>query len=143
MLFPADSVAHQFFIALVLAGMVGGSMAVFSARKTVYILFAFTILIPVILRFLYEGDAVHTMLAFMVIVYLTGMILTANNTERMIRIALALRFDNQELSEQIAQRKRTELALRDSEERFYRFSGGFFLGVGCTVVLYRCLRAIS
>jgi diguanylate cyclase (GGDEF)-like protein/PAS domain S-box-containing protein len=122
MLFPADSVAHQFFIALVLAGMVGGSMAVFSARKTVYILFAFTILIPVILRFLYEGDAVHTMLAFMVIVYLTGMILTANNTERMIRIALALRFDNQELSEQIAQRKRTELALRDSEERFRDFT---------------------
>ncbi len=35
-LFPHQSVAHQFFIALVLAGMVGGSVAVFSARKTVY-----------------------------------------------------------------------------------------------------------
>ena len=122
MLYPPQSVAHQFFIALVLAGMVGGSMAVFSARKTVYMAFAFTILIPVILRFLYEGDAVHIMLAFMVIIYLTGMTLTANNTEQVIRIALALRFDNQELTEQIMQRKRTESALRDSEERFKDFT---------------------
>jgi diguanylate cyclase (GGDEF)-like protein/PAS domain S-box-containing protein len=121
-LFPAQSVAHQFFIALVLAGMVGGAMAVFSARKTVYMAFAFTILIPVILRFLYEGDAVHTMLAFMAIVYLTGMTITASNTEQVIRIALALRFDNQELTEQIAQRKRTEAALRESEERFKDFT---------------------
>jgi diguanylate cyclase (GGDEF)-like protein/PAS domain S-box-containing protein len=121
-LFPDQSVAHQFFIALVLAGMVGGSMAVYSARKTVYMAFAFTILIPVILRFLYEGDEVHTMLAFMVIVYLTGMTVTANNTEQVIRLALALRFDNQDLSEQITQRKRTETALRNSEQRFKDFT---------------------
>jgi hypothetical protein len=112
MLFPPESVAHQYFLALVLAGMVGGSVAVFSARKTVYMAFAFTILIPVILRFLYEGDSVHTMLAFMVIIYLTGMTFTARNTEQVIRLALALRFDNQDLTEQIVQRKQIEKALR-------------------------------
>ena len=36
LLFPADSVVHQFFIALTLAGLVGGSVALFSARQTVY-----------------------------------------------------------------------------------------------------------
>jgi diguanylate cyclase (GGDEF)-like protein/PAS domain S-box-containing protein len=123
MLFPVQSVAYQFFIALVLAGMVGGSIAVFSARKMVYMAFAFTVLIPAILRFLYEGDAIHTMLAFMAIVYLIGLTITAANTEQMIRIALALRFDNQELTEQIAQRKRSEAALRESEERFKDFTG--------------------
>ncbi len=121
-LFPADSVAYQFLIALVLSGMVGGAVAVFSARKTVYLAFAFTILIPVILRFLYENDAVHTVLAVMVIIYLVGMIITARNTEQVIRIALALRFDNQELTEQISQRKRIESALRNSEERFRDFA---------------------
>jgi diguanylate cyclase (GGDEF)-like protein/PAS domain S-box-containing protein len=121
-LFPSDSVAYQFFIALVLSGMVGGAVAVFSARKTVYLAFAFTILIPVILRFLYENDAVHTVLAVMVIIYLVGMIITARNTEQVIRIALALRFDNQELTEQISQRKRIESALRNSEERFRDFA---------------------
>ena len=33
-LFPADSLAYQFCIALVLSGLVGGSVAVFAARKT-------------------------------------------------------------------------------------------------------------
>ena len=121
-LFPPDSVPYQFFIALVLAGMVGGSVAVFSARMTVYMAFAFTILIPVILRFLYEDDRVHTVLAFMVIIYLAGMTLTSLNTERVIRIALALRFDNQELTEQINQRIHIEAALRNSEERFRDFT---------------------
>jgi len=121
-LFPADSVVYQFLIALVLSGMVGGAVAVFSARKTVYLAFAFTILIPVILRFLYENDAVHTVLAVMVIIYLVGMIITARNTEQVIRIALALRFDNQELTEQISRRKRIESALRNSEERFRDFA---------------------
>ena len=41
MLFPADSVAYQFLIALVLSGMAGGAVAVFSARKTVYLAFCF------------------------------------------------------------------------------------------------------
>jgi len=121
-LFPADSVAYQFFIALVLSGMVGGAVAVFSARKTVFLAFAFTIMIPVVLRFLYENDAVHTVLAVMVIIYLIGMIATARNTEQVIRIALALRFDNQELAEQVSRRKRTESALRISEERFKDFA---------------------
>ena len=121
-LFPADSVAHQFFIALFLSGMVGGAVAVFSARKTVYLAFAFTIMIPVILRFLYENDALHTVLAVMVIIYLAGMIITARNTEQVIRIALALRFGNQELTEQISRRKRIESALRNSEERFRDFA---------------------
>lgn len=121
-LFPPDSVVYQFFIALVLAGMVGGSVAIFSARKSVYMAFVYPILIPVILRFLYEEDTVHTMLAFMVLIYLTAMTVTARNTEQVVRIALALRFDNQELTEQIVQRKRIETALRSSEERFRNFT---------------------
>jgi diguanylate cyclase (GGDEF)-like protein/PAS domain S-box-containing protein len=121
-LFPPDSVVYQFFIALVLAGMVGGSVAIFSARKTVYMAFSFAILIPVIFRFLYEEDTVHTMLAFMVIIYLAAMTITARNTEQVIRLALALRFDNQELTEQVSQRKRIETALRSSEERFRDFT---------------------
>ena len=121
-LFPDDSVAYQFLIALVLSAMVGGAVAVFSARKTVYLAFALPIMIPIILRFLYEDDAVHTVLAIMAFIYLTGMIITAKNTEQVIRIALALRFDNQELAEQVSRRKRTELALRTSEERFRDFA---------------------
>ena len=121
-LFPLESVAHQFFIALVLSGMVGGAVAVFSARKTAFLAFAFTIMIPVIMRFLYENDAIHTVLAVMVFIYLLGMIITARNTEQVIRIALALRFDNQELAEQVSRRKRTESALRNSEERFRDFA---------------------
>jgi len=121
-LFPADSVAHQFLIALVLSGMVGGAVAVFSARKTVFLAFALTIMVPVAVRFLYEDDAIHTVLAVMAVIYLIGMIVTARNTEQVIRIALALRFDNQELAEQVRRRKRTELALRNSEERFKDFA---------------------
>ncbi len=122
MLFPEESVAHQFFIALTLAGLVGGSVAVFSSRQYVYLAFSLTILIPVILRFLYESDAVHTVLAIMVLVYLAGMTMTARNTDKAIKIALMLRFDNQDLKEQISKRKLTEKALRTSEARFRDFT---------------------
>jgi diguanylate cyclase (GGDEF)-like protein/PAS domain S-box-containing protein len=129
MLFPPDAVAYQFFIALVLAAMVGGAVAVFSARKSVYTAFAVTILLPVILRFLYENDSVHNALAIMVMIYLAGMIITARHTEQVIRLALTLRFDNQELMEEISQRQQIEAALRSSEERFRDFTesaGDFF-----------------
>lgn len=121
-LFPADSVAYQFLLALVLAGLVGGSVAVFSARKTAFQIFAVGILIPVVLRFLYEDDALHTVLAIMVLVYLAAMTMTARNADQAIQVALTLRFDNQDLREQIAKRKLIEKALRNSEARFRDFT---------------------
>ena len=64
----------------------------------------------------------HTVLAVMVFVYLAGMTMTARNTEKAIKIALMLRFDNQDLTDQIARRKKSEMALRDSEARFRDFT---------------------
>ncbi|MDJ0805944.1 MAG: EAL domain-containing protein [Gammaproteobacteria bacterium] len=121
-LFPEESVIHQFFIALTLAGLVGGSVAIFSARYQAYLAFSLTILLPVILRFLYVNDAVHTVLAIMVLVYLAGMSMTSRNTEKAIKIALMLRFDNQDLTDQISIRRQTEEALRVSESRFRDFT---------------------
>lgn len=121
-LYPANSVPHQFFIGLTLAGLVGGSVAVFSARKTAYMAFSLAILIPIILRFLYEDDAIHSVLAVMVFIYLSAMSMTAKNTERAIKIALMLRFDNQALNDQIEKRRVTEEALRESEARFRDFT---------------------
>ncbi|MEN8177548.1 MAG: EAL domain-containing protein [Pseudomonadota bacterium] len=122
MLFPVDSVVHQFLIALTLAGIVGGSVPVFAVRHPVYLAFSLMIFIPVMLRFLYENNSAHTVLAIMAVVYLGGMTMTARNTEKAIKIAMMLRFDNQDLTEQIAKRKLTEKALTLSEARFRDFT---------------------
>ncbi|MEA3409973.1 MAG: EAL domain-containing protein [Pseudomonadota bacterium] len=121
-LFPGDAVTYQVLIALVLAGMVGGSVAVFAPLQSAYLAFALPILVPGTVRFLVEGDAVHAILALMIFIFLLSMTAVARNAENAVRTMLELRFDNQGLTAEINERKRVELALLRSEERFRDFA---------------------
>ncbi len=121
-LFSPDAITQQVLIVLVLAGMVGGSVAVFSARIPAFLAFALPILLIAAGRFFVEGGRTQTILGILTLLYLGGMLLTARNTERAIRTSLALRFDKGELVAQIAERRLAEDALRMSEKRFKDFA---------------------
>jgi two-component sensor histidine kinase len=63
-LFP-ESVAHQAFIAFVIAGMVAGAVGVFSAVLPAFMAFSIPALAPVIIRLAFVGDPLHMAMAFM------------------------------------------------------------------------------
>jgi len=121
-LFPKDNVTAQFMIAMVLAGLIGGSVAVFAPLVSAYLAFSVPIIIPSAIRFLIEGESQHIILALMLLIYLISMTAVARNAERIVRNGLELRFDNQELHAEVAERRRAEEALRLSEGRFRDFT---------------------
>ncbi|MBZ0156836.1 MAG: diguanylate cyclase, partial [Alphaproteobacteria bacterium] len=95
-IFPlsGDSLAHQMFIAIVLAGMAAGAAATFSAVKEGYPAYSIPALAPLTLRFFLADDRFHYALGGMLFLY--GFILwrVSLNSYRINRMSLLLRFEN-------------------------------------------------
>lgn len=131
-LFPFESVAHQVFIAFVLAGMVAGAVGVFSPLLTVFLVFSIPALLPIIIRFLLVGDDLHLAMAAMTTLFAGLTFTTAQRVNRSTTELIALKETfadrltertaelqrvNQLLRQEIEERKQTERALADSERR--------------------------
>ena len=121
-LFPPEALVFQVFLAFVLGGMVAGAVAIFSARMAAFILFVLPIIGSIAVQFFINGGRMGAGMGILTLVFTGGMIITAKNSNRTIRTALTLRFDNQILMTEITQRQRIEKALRASEERFRDFA---------------------
>ncbi|MBM4122938.1 MAG: hypothetical protein FJ249_10155 [Nitrospira sp.] len=135
LLFPPDSMAHQVFLAFVLAGMAAGGVAALSARKGTFLAFFLPTLLPVSLRLLAFGDEMHVVMGLMILFFAGALLVVAWRVHAMIISSLNLRFANrdliafltvakeraerlnEELVGEIARRKQTEATLRQSQEQ--------------------------
>ena len=118
-LFPLYSVAHQVFIAFVLAGMVAGAVGVFSPLLPVFLSFSIPALVPIAIRFFAIGDTLHMGMGAMttlfgILTYTTARRINAANKEL---IALKEAFADR-LEERTAELEATNGQLRrEIEER--------------------------
>lgn len=110
-LFPGTAIAHQVFIAFVLAGMSAGSITVLAYRMEASLAFLFPVLLPLIFRYLTLGTPLHMAMGVMTSVFLVGMVISALNFNRAILTTLRLRLDKRELENEITRRNRAEEAL--------------------------------
>jgi diguanylate cyclase (GGDEF)-like protein/PAS domain S-box-containing protein len=117
LLFPLDSIAHQVFVAFVLAGMAAGGSSVLAARMEVCLAFLVPELLPLAFRYLTLDSAFQTSMGLLTLIFLAGMIISALNFHRVLRNSLYLRFDKQELEEEIALRRRAEEELFQEKDR--------------------------
>lgn len=117
-LFPADSSIHQFLILLFLAGMMGGSVGVFSPLMLAFLSFTLPITLSVSLKFILIGDIFSITIAISIWVFFISMALATRHSEQAIRNALVLSFDNEALKHEIAARKLTEEKLQNSQNRY-------------------------
>jgi hypothetical protein len=117
-LFPSHSVAHQVFIAFVLAGMVAGAVSAFSSIMPVFISFLIPALTPIIIRFLILGDEIHLVMAAMTILFgiLTFFTAKSANTETWELITLKETFSDM-LEERTKELKRTNGQLEQEIEK--------------------------
>jgi PAS domain S-box-containing protein len=124
-LFPPESIAHQVFVAFVLAGMAAGGISVLAPRMEACLAFLLPALLPLAIHYLTLRTPLHTAMGALTLIFLAGMALSAWNVHRVIRSALHLRFDNQDLEAEVERRHRAEelvireqAKLKESEAQF-------------------------
>lgn len=70
MLFPADALMYQAFLAFVLAGLTAGALASLAPDRASLLGFVGLALSPLALRFLAQGSAMHLVMATMLLLYM-------------------------------------------------------------------------
>uniref|UniRef100_A0ABX1PIV9 Diguanylate cyclase n=2 Tax=Aromatoleum anaerobium TaxID=182180 RepID=A0ABX1PIV9_9RHOO len=116
-LFPLDSIAHQVFVAFVLAGMAAGGITVLASRIEACMAFLLPALLPLAIQYLTLHTALQRAMGVMTLIFLAALTISAWNFHRAIRTSLRLRFDKQELEAEIARRLRAEERLFHEKDR--------------------------
>lgn len=117
LLFPMESIAHQVFVAFVLAGMAAGGISVLAPRIDACLAFLIPELLPLAVRFFTLPTTLHTVMGVMTLIFLVGILISAWNFYQVVRNVLILRLDKQQLKEEIAQRHRAEEELFQEKDR--------------------------
>lgn len=94
-LFPVNEIAHQALLAVILAGMSAGAVAVLSARWAAVILFLVPSLLPLSIQFLTIDDPRFKLLGFVVIVFLFIMLSSAKRNHENILTAIIAGIEKQ------------------------------------------------
>ena len=96
-LFPPMNAAHQVFVAFMVGGMVAGSVTTLGPVFPAFATFAILALVPVVIRFTSQHDAVSYAMGWMALVFLVAVILIAHRSQRSLSDMLLLRIQNARL----------------------------------------------
>ena len=117
-LFPAQSLAHQTFLAFVTGGMVAGAAAAFSSTMKAFLAYSVPALCPLIIRFVLLKDGFHLAMGGMALLFGVMMFFVAKQINTVRTTSVKLRFENTGLVSYLAERRRMEAALQESEQRY-------------------------
>jgi signal transduction histidine kinase/CheY-like chemotaxis protein len=146
-IFPAHSVAHQAFIALVLCGMVAGAVGAFSSILHAFTVFSLPALSPLLIRLLSIGDPIHYAMAFMTLIFFGLTFLTARNLNKTqfelihikenfaekVRLRTSeLKQINKTLQNEIQEKLQSEEALRFERDKLETITRN--LGAGLAII---------
>ncbi|MGZ3239847.1 MAG: diguanylate cyclase domain-containing protein [Burkholderiaceae bacterium] len=117
LLFPMNSMAHQVFVAFVLAGMSAGSISVLASRIEIALAFLLPTLLPLFFQYITLRSPLQTAMGVMTLLFFIGTMFSATNFHRAIKSSLNLRFDKQELEAEITKRNQVEESLYQEKDR--------------------------
>jgi diguanylate cyclase (GGDEF)-like protein/PAS domain S-box-containing protein len=126
---PSPSVAHEVFVAFVLAGMSAGSITVLAFRMEACLAFLLPTLVPLAAHYFARGATLHMAMGLMTSIFLIAMVVSASNFNRSVRSSLTLRFDKHDLEEEIRRRDQAEQALLLEKDRLQAVLGSIGEGV--------------
>ena len=147
LLFPAHSLYHQFLIAVFLIGVSAFNAVAYTPRPEFYVPSILLVLIPLAGRFIYGQTEVSLTIGLAALVLAAGLLLVAKVGQDALASSLSLKFEksgliddliktqnelelrvqsrtaellwaNELLRQEILERKRTEEALRESEDKY-------------------------
>jgi diguanylate cyclase (GGDEF)-like protein len=90
--FPSDSFVSQTYLVAVLAGLIHGAGHSQAPFRFVHILYGFTIMIPIILRFFSMGTMYYGTFAFVLIFLFVGITVSTRRMHRILMESLELRY---------------------------------------------------
>lgn len=114
---PSDDIAHQIFVAFVLAGMTAAGLSVLASRLEAVVIFMLPTLLPLSVQFFLQDGELYTTMGMMTLLFLGGMCIAGHNMYRSILNSLSARFDNQALVAEIAHRRQVEETLFQEKTR--------------------------
>jgi PAS domain S-box-containing protein len=103
LLYPTTSIPHEIFLAFVVGGMIAGSTAVHAARQEAFFAYSLPTVIPLLIRFVQQGDDLHFAMGSMGLLFFATMVMTARHNGRMIEQSLRLQFENSHLVTDLVQ----------------------------------------
>ena len=120
-LFPPESVAHQFFLVVVLCGMVAGASIAFAILNKAFLAFSVPTMLPLFVRLIIIPDELHLLMAAMSLFSWSLCYMIARNLRRTRMQLLRLKED---LSDRVAERtadlERANARLRAENEHRVR-----------------------
>jgi len=115
-LMPPESLVHQMFMVFVLGGLMAGAAQSLAAIMTAYAVFSVPLLLPAMVWLFLQNDPIHSAMGFLLLFFVTLMILMARHLNTSLRESLRLRFENidlvNKLKAEVDQRKRSEEVVR-------------------------------
>jgi PAS domain S-box-containing protein len=122
--FPANSLSHQVFTILVLAGLAAGSLTVLAADYRAYMAYVVPTLTPVIISCLLQKDVIHLAFAILLGLLLFFLIQAAKRLNDSIITSLIYRYENKDLlkdlkAERIRLGSRLDRILNDFSTEIY------------------------
>ena len=100
LLYPGD-LKHQVFLVFVLGGMMLGAASLLAPRQLTFLVFLLPAGLAPAARFVYQGDQAHIAMGFLAVVFTTAAIITTRSIHQTIESSLDLRFDNQDLVDEL------------------------------------------
>lgn len=97
-LFPAESPAHQMYVAFVLSGVSAGAMSLYSPLPRVFLYFALPALLPYVLRILDDGSTESRLMAGTVAMFLVILVRTSRQSGEAVQRVLELQLKNAALA---------------------------------------------
>jgi len=89
--------AHQVFVAFMVGGMVAGSVTTLGSVFPAFVAFAILALVPVVIRFTMQHDAVPYAMGWMALVFLVAVISIARRSHRGLSDMMLLQMQNARL----------------------------------------------
>ncbi|MEW6113015.1 MAG: PAS domain S-box protein [Thermodesulfobacteriota bacterium] len=135
-LFPADSLTHQFLLAVFVAGIGSSAAVVYSPTKECLFPTVLATLLPLAARYLYVGEEVQVTIGCVIVLFALALLLTGRRMNLANTNSLRLGFENSDLVASLSEEKqksdllnenlrarieegeRAADALKESEERY-------------------------
>ncbi|MBZ5610789.1 MAG: response regulator [Acidobacteriia bacterium] len=116
LLYPADHLAGQMFLVFILGGMMLGAASLLAPRPEAFLAFMVPTGIAPAVRLMLQGDEAHLEMGLLAGIFVVATLITTRRIHQTIVSSLNLKFENQDLVEDLQIEKRNTEALNEQLE---------------------------
>ena len=114
LLIPADSIAHQMIMVVIIAGTIAGSTSTLASLSSAFIPFCLLSLLPLTFTLVMLGSQLHLLIAIISVIFMLFMLSTGKVNRHNLITALTLTDENSELLHKLEAEKQQAINLNNT-----------------------------